>query len=222
METLVALERSNALRSARRLEVLTIAWVGAEAALGLVSAWRAHSVSLAAFGFDSLVELASASAVLWRLNQQRDAAQSARAEQRSLRFAAVCLLLLAAYVAVEAVREWIVGASTSMSMLGIIVTASAVVLMPMLAHAKQNVGIRLNSGALVADSRQALFCALQAAIVLLGLLVSRFAHVQHADSIAALLLVPLIVREGVRALRGESCGCSSSQCGIDPGLSGPG
>jgi divalent metal cation (Fe/Co/Zn/Cd) transporter len=222
LETLVALERSNALRSARRLEVLTIAWVGAEAALGLFSAWRAHSVSLAAFGFDSLVELASASAVLWRLNEQRDLAQSARAEQRSLRFAAICLLLLAAYVTAEAVREWVAGGSASVSMLGIVVTASAVVLMPALAHAKQSVGMRLNSGALVADSRQALFCALQAAIVLLGLLVSRWLHVKHADSVAALLLVPLIVREGVRALRGESCGCSSSQCGIEKGSSGPG
>jgi len=217
MESLIAIERASALRLARRLELLTIAWVGAEAVLGLFSAWRAHSVSLAAFGFDSLIELASASAVLWRLTQERDGAQRERAEQRSLRFAAICLLLLAVYVVVEALRELIAGASASLSMLGIAVTASAVVLMPVLARAKQNVGIRLNSGAMISDSRQALFCALQATIVLLGLLGNRWWHVQHADSIAALLLVPLIVREGVRAWRGESCGCASSQCSSGPG-----
>lgn len=214
---MIAIERVSALRLARRLEVLTIAWVGAEAFLGLLSAWRAHSVSLAAFGFGSLIELASASAVLWRLTQERDAAQRARAEQRSLRIAALCLMLLAGYVAFESLRELISGSSAALSLVGISITASAVLLMPLLARAKQNVGMRLNSGAMIADSRQALFCALQALIVLLGLLVSRWWHVQRADSIAALLLVPLIVREGVRALRGESCGCSSDHCSSGAG-----
>ncbi len=217
MQSLIAIERSSALRLARRLAILTMVWVGAEAVLGLLSAWRAHSVSLAAFGFDSLIELASAAAVLWRLTQERDAVRRARAEQRSLRFAAVCLLLLALYVAVEALRELITGPSASYSLLGIAVTASAVLLMPALARAKRNVGIRLNSGTMIADSRQAAFCAMQAAIVLLGLLANRWWHLPRADSIAALLLVPLIVREGVRALRGESCGCSGDQCSSSAG-----
>jgi divalent metal cation (Fe/Co/Zn/Cd) transporter len=213
VETGIAFERTSALRTARRLELLTIAWVGAEAGLGLLSAWRAHSISLAAFGFDSLIELASAAAVLWRLNQERDRAQSDRAELRSLRFSAICLLLLAFYVGLEATRALLTGSAASLSVLGIAVTASAVVLMPALARAKRSVGLRLNSGAMVADSRQALFCAMQAAIVLLGLLLNRWWHLPRADSIAAMLLVPLIVREGVRALRGQSCGCSSGHCG---------
>lgn len=213
METLLTLERASALRLARRLQTMTIVWVGVESAIGLFSAWRASSVSLAAFGFDSLVELASAAAVLWRLTQDHDALQRARAEQRSLRIAAGCLLMLGVYVAVEAIRGLIGGTDASFSLPGLAITASAVVLMPVLARAKGNAGMRLESGAMIADSRQALFCAIQAAIVLLGLLVNRWWHVPRADSVAALLLAPLIVREGIRALRGESCGCSSGTCG---------
>lgn len=215
MTTLIEIERTSALRLGRRLQWLTIAWVGAEAALGLVSAWRAHSISLAAFGFDSLIELASGAAVLWRLTQERDALQRARAEQRSLRLVAICLLALALYVAVGAVRGLLLGQGASLSLLGIGVSATAALLMPLLARAKQNVGIRLNSAAMIADSRQAVFCSIQASVVLLGLLVNRWWHLPQADSFAALLLAPLIVREGLRAWQGKGCGCASGQCEVE-------
>ena len=212
MQTMLEIERASAIRLARRLGLLTMVWVGAEALLGLISGWQAHSISLAAFGFGSLIELASAAAVLWRLQRERDARQREHAEQLSLRITAICLLVLALYVVMEAIRDILTGATASLSLLGLVVTASAVVLMPLLGRAKRNAAIRLDSGALLADARQADFCALQALIVLLGMLANHWWHVPQADSVAALLLTPLIVREGVRALRGKSCGCTSSQC----------
>ena len=209
MYAVAGTDRASTLRLGRRLELLTIAWAGTEAALGLLGAWRGRSISLAAFGFDSVIEVASAGALLWRLRMD-DPRQRVRAERMSLRFAAVCLLLLATYVAVEAVLELRIGASAAFNLLGIVVTASAVVLMPLLGRAKRVVGRRLNSTAVIIDSRQADFCALQALIVLLGLLVAHWWHVPAADGVAALLLAPLIVREAVRALQGESCGCSAT------------
>lgn len=208
MATSAAEQRSEALLRARRLTMLTLVWVGAEALLGLVSAWRACSVSLAAFGLDSLIELASAAVVLWRVGREANPQQRAHAEKVSLRVAAVCLLLLAVYVAAAAVHGLLAGTAATLSRMGLFVTASAVVLMPLLGRAKRRVGMQLGSSAMVADARQADFCAMQALVVLLGLLANHWWHLPQADSIASLLLVPLIVREGVRALQNKGCGCS--------------
>ncbi len=212
MSTASLIDRTSLIERGRSLEQITIAWAAAEAALGLWSAWQAHALSLAAFGLDSLIELISACALLWRLQHRADPAQQARAERISLRIAAVCLLMLAIYVTLGAMIALRSGASTSPNLLGIVVTMSAVLVMPVLARAKRRTAALLDSDALFADSRQADFCALQALIVLLGLAASRWLHIAIADEIAALVLVPLLVREGVRAFQGKSCGCTSSTC----------
>ena len=212
MQATIAAERAGALRLARRLELLTIAWAGAEAALGLWSARSSHSLSLAAFGFDSLIEMVSAAALFWRLQLENDPRRRQQAERVSLRIASACLLLLAAYVAIEAVRHLMRPAAESSTLLGIAITASAVILMPALGRVKRRAAMKLNSAALATDARQADFCALQALIVLLGLLAGRWWHITGADSVAALLLAPFIVREGVRALQGKSC-CGGAGCG---------
>lgn len=212
MSTASLINRPMLLERGQRLEQITIVWTAAEAALGLWSAWQAHALSLAAFGFDSLIELVSACALLWRLRHRTDPAQGARAERYSLRIAAGCLLLLAAYVIVAALIALRSHAFTTPNLLGIAVTASAVVVMPWLARAKRRTAALLDSDALFADSRQADFCALQALIVLVGLAATRWLHIAFADEIAALVLVPFLVREGVRALQGKSCGCTSGTC----------
>lgn len=204
--------RAGALQLAQRLELLTIAWAGTEATLGLWSAWFGHSLSLAAFGFDSLIEMVSAAALVWRLRMENDPRRREAAERVSLRIAAVCLLLLAAYVTVEAVRKLVHHGVEHPTMLGIAITASAVLFMPLLGRAKRRVAMRLNSAAMATDARQADFCALQSLLVLLSLLAAHWWHIPGTDSIAALLLVPLIVREGVRALQGKSCCGSGASC----------
>jgi divalent metal cation (Fe/Co/Zn/Cd) transporter len=88
--------------------------------------------------------------------------------------------------------------------------------MPLLARSKRRVAALLDSDAMLADSRQADFCALQALIVLLGLAATRWWNITWADSAAALLLVPLIAREGIRALQGKSCGCTGGTCPSSP------
>jgi divalent metal cation (Fe/Co/Zn/Cd) transporter len=208
MHAIEEIHHTRAVTLGRRLELLTIVWTAAEAGLGLWSAWQAHALSLAAFGLDSLIELASAAAMLWRLQHQHDPRRREHAEQRSLRVAAICLLALAAYVLIGAVLELRSGARATPNLLGIVVAASAVLLMPLLARSKRRVAALLDSDAMLADSRQADFCALQALIVLVGLVVTRWWDITWADSAAALLLVPLIAREGIRALQGKSCGCA--------------
>ncbi len=212
MEATMDTPRVSLLRLARRLELLTIVWAAVEASIGLWGARQGHSLSLAAFGFDSLIEMLSAAALLWRLRQENDPHRRAVAERVSLRIAAGCLLLLAAWVAFDAIRHLRSGDVSSPTPLGIAVTLSAVALMPALGRAKRHVALRLNSAAMVVDARQADFCALQALIVLLGLLAERLWRVPGIDSIAALLLLPLIAREGVRALQGKSCCGSGAGC----------
>lgn len=202
----------RAVSQGRRLEIATIVWAALETALGLWSAWQAHALSLAAFGFGSLIEFGSAAALLWRLQHEHDPVRRERAEQRSLRIAAIGLLLLAACTLGEAVQHLFSGAEAEPSGLGLFITASAVVLMPLLARGKRRVAARLDSDAMLTDSRQADVCALQALIVLLGIAALRRLQIRNADAIASLLLVPLIVREGIRGLQGQSCGCASNQC----------
>jgi divalent metal cation (Fe/Co/Zn/Cd) transporter len=208
MQATAEIHQARAVTLGRRLELFTIVVTAAEAALGLWSAWQAHALSLAAFGLDSLIELASAVALLWRLQHQNNPHRRELAEQRSLRIAAFCLLALAAYVLVGALLELRSGAPATANLLGIVITAAALLLMPLLARGKRRVAALLDSDAMFADSRQADFCALQALIVLLGLVAARWWNIRWADSVAALLLVPLIAREGVRALQGKSCGCT--------------
>jgi len=212
MQATAEIHHAKAVTLGRRLELFTIVVTAAEAALGLWSAWQAHALSLAAFGLDSLIELASAVALLWRLQHQNDPHRREFAEQRSLRIAAYCLLALAAYVLVGALLELRSGARATANLLGVFITAAALLLMPLLARSKRRVAALLDSDAMFADSRQADFCALQALIVLLGLVVTRWWNIRWADSVAALLLVPLIAREGIRALQGKSCGCTGGTC----------
>jgi divalent metal cation (Fe/Co/Zn/Cd) transporter len=185
----------------RRLEYLTIAWNSFEAIVALASGLMAGSVALVGFGLDSVIETASAAIVLWRFRG------SERREQTARRLVGVCFLLLAAYIAVESLRTLWTRAQPERSVPGILIAAAAIVVMPLLGRAKRRVAAQLNSRALHSDSRQADFCAYLSAILLAGLLLHAEFGWWWADPVAALVMVPIVVREGVQGLRGEACGC---------------
>jgi len=200
-----AAERSTLVARGRRLEYLTIAWNGFEAAVALASGVLAGSIALLGFGLDSLIEVASAAILLWRFQADADAQRRQHAERTAHRLVGVCFLLLAAYVAAEALRTLWVKASPERSLPGISIAVAAVIIMPLLGRAKRRVAAQLNSGALRADSRQADFCAYLSAILLTGLLLHALLGWWWADSAAALVMAPIIAREGVRGLRGKAC-----------------
>ena len=199
------LDRAAIARRGHNLELFTIGWAILEATIALVTAIKSHSVSLAGFGFDSLIEVVSGAALMWRMSHEMDHDRRHRAEHVSLRIAGVCLLLLAAYVSLEAVFNLVNHRTSETTWAGIAVTAAAIIFMPFLSRAKRKVGLALNSAAMMTDAKQTDFCMYQAMIVLFGLVAHATLGISWADSAAALLLVPLLIRAGSLSLRGEAC-----------------
>ncbi len=191
----------------RRLEYLTIAWNVFEAVVALVAGVLAGSVALVGFGLDSVIETLSAGILLWRLRSEDE-----RRERTARKLVGVCFLLLAVYVAVESIRALLIKAQPERSLPGILIAIAAVIVMPLLGRAKRRVAAQLNSGALHSDSRQADFCAYLSAILLAGLLLHAIASWWWADPVAALVMVPIIAREGVQGVRGKACECGPA-CG---------
>jgi divalent metal cation (Fe/Co/Zn/Cd) transporter len=206
MGTLISeVDRAGIVRRGRSLEIFTIVWAGFEAAIALFTAFKARSLSLTGFGFDSLIEMISGAALLWRLSHEMDEHRRHRAERISLQIAGTCLLVLGGYILIEASTNLANHRSSATSWAGILITSAALIFMPLLGRAKRKVGRALDSEAMMTDARQTDFCMYQAGIVLFGLLVHAILGISWADSAAALLLVPLLVRAGVLSLRGEIC-----------------
>ncbi|QHN02658.1 hypothetical protein FTO74_04195 [Granulicella sp. WH15] len=199
------LDRAAIARRGHYLELFTIGWAILEATIALITAMKSHSVSLAGFGFDSLIEVVSGAALMWRMSHEMDHNRRHRAEHISLRIAGVCLLVLAAYVSVEAVLNLMNHRASETTWIGIAVTTAAVVFMPFLSRAKRKVGRALGSTAMMTDAKQTDFCMYQAMIVLFGLVIHAIFGIGWADGAAALLLVPLLIRAGTLSLRGEAC-----------------
>ena len=200
-----ALERTALVARGRRLEYFTIIWNGFEAAIALVSGLLAGSVALVGFGLDSVIETISAGILLWRLRAEDDSLRRERRERTAHRLVGACFLLLAVYVAVESLRALWMKTVPERSVPGILIAVAAVVVMPLLGRAKRRVAAQMGSRALGADSRQADFCAYLSAILLAGLLLHALLGWWWADPVAALVMTPIIAREGVQGLRGEGC-----------------
>lgn len=202
---LEASERAAMLRRGRSLEYLTILWNCLEGIISIGAGLFAGSIALVGFGFDSLIEVSSGAALLWRLHLDAPERRE-RAERLALKFVGVSFLLLAAYVAFDAIKSLVERELPKVSYPGIGIAALSLVVMPYLARAKRRVAASINSRALRADSRQTDLCAYLSAILLGGLLLNAVAGWWWADPLAALVMVPIIAREGIEALRGEACG----------------
>ncbi|HKD83726.1 MAG TPA: cation transporter [Terriglobales bacterium] len=193
------------MRRGRELEYLTIAWNSFEEVVALVSGVASGSIALVGFGLDSVIETMSAGILIWRLRAVEDAE---RRERTARRLVGICFLLLAAYVAAESIRALWMKEQPERSVPGILIAVAAVIVMPLLGRAKRRVAAQLKSGALHSDSRQADFCAWLSGILLVGLLLHWLLGWWWADAVAALVMVPIIAREGVLAVRGVKCDCA--------------
>ena len=199
--------RALLVKRGKRLEWLTIGWNGLEGLVSLAAGLLAGSVSLVGFGFDSLIELTSGAALLWRISADADEERRERVERTSLRIVGGCFLALAAYLVVDSVKTLLHHESPERSPVGIAITAAAVVVMPLLARAKRNVAKQLGSAAMHADSKQSEFCMWLSGIVPVGLILNAAFGMWWADPAAALVMVPIIGKEGVEGLRAKECHC---------------
>ena len=207
--------RASLVKRGRRLEYFTIAYNSLEGLVALVAGLMAGSIALVGFGFDSLIEVTSGTALLWRLHSDADESRRERLETIALRIVGVCFLLLAAYLSYDSIKSLVWREAPHESIPGIILAITSLVVMPLLVRAKRQVARGIKSGALMADSKQTELCTYLSAILLAGLLLNALVGWWWADPVAALIMVPIIVKEGIEGLRGETC-CDDG-CGLPQG-----
>ncbi len=191
------------IRRGRLLEFFTIGWNLIEAFVAIGAGLVAGSTSLIGFGIDSIIESSSGIVLLWRLQEGE---RGEEREKFALKLVGVSFLLLAGYIAFDAVKSLMYFEPPQVSFVGIGLAVLSVIIMPLLALAKLKVAENLNSKAMKADSRQTDICAYLSAILLVGLSLNALFGWWWADSAAALLMIPIIVKEAFEALRGETCG----------------
>ena len=184
------------------IQGVTLAWMLVEFAVSAYAAATAHSPAMLAFGSDSLVELLSATVVLLQWIPSMSIS-----ERRASRTAGVLLFVLAFVVAAIAVVSLALRLRPATSYAGIAITIAALIAMPVLAFLKRREARRSKNAALAADAVQSATCAYLALIALAGLAINAAFHVAWFDSVAALVAVPILVKEGRSARQGHACGC---------------
>jgi len=204
-------ERPRLIRRAQRLAWFGIAWHVAEAAIAIAAGVAASSIALVGFGADSVIESVAGFVVLWLFAAPR--AGSARAERRAQQVIAISFYVLAAYIAVEAIRGLALANEPEASWVGIGLAAVTLVAMPPLAKAKERVATQLDSSATAAEGRQNMLCAYLSAALLVGLGANALLGWWWADPATALIIAAVAVREGRNSWRGESCSCCAPVTG---------
>ena len=189
-------------RAGREIEFLSIGWTALESIVGIIAGILAGSVALISFGIDSVIEVASSLVLVWRLS---DVSATVDREAFAHRLVGVCFLALAVYVSFEGVKDLLTHSTPRVSYFGIIYAAACVIVMPLLARAKRCAAANLQSDALHADSHQSDICACLAVILLGGLGLNAVFGWWWADPVAALCMVPIILREAISGLRGRPC-----------------
>ena len=203
-----SVERARLERRARRLAWGGNAWHVIEFAIAIGAGIAAGSVALVGFGLDSLIELAAGTVIVWLFTGGRLRAGEA-AERRAQRLIGVSFFLLAAYIAVESVRDLIGGSHPGTSWVGIGLAAVTAPSMPLLARAKRRVGRALDSRATEREGHQNQLCAYLSVALLVGLGANAVWGLWWADPLAALAIAGVAVREGVGSVRGDACdGCA--------------
>ena len=196
----------RAARWARRLAWISLVWMCIEGAVGLWQGVVTGSISLTGWALGSTVEGLASVIVVWRFTGARTLSETA--ERRAQRGVAVSFWLIAPYIAAQSVVDLLAGHRAEGSLIGIVLTAVALLEMPLLGYAKHKVGNRLDSGATVGEGTQNYLCAAQAAAVLLVLAITPFwSGDWWLDPVIGLGVAAVAVREGIEAWRGEDCGC---------------
>jgi len=189
---------------ARRIRLLvaaTITYNVIEAVVALAEGTRVSSSALIGFGLDSVIEVASAAAVAWQFSAKDPETR----EKAALRFIAFSFFALAAYVTVDAVLTLAGLQEARPSVIGIVLAALSLAIMPVLSLAQRRAGRELGSLSAVADSKQTLLCTYLSAVLLVGLVLNSLLGWSWADPIAALAIAAIAVREGINAWRGDPC-----------------
>lgn len=195
----------RAARWAVALSWISLVYMAVEGGVGVWQGLAAGSVALAGWGLASFVEGLASVVVVWRFTGARR--RSDAAEHRAQRLVALQFFVLAPYVAVESARTLAEGGHAEVTAIGMALTATSVVLMPVLGRAKHRLADRLGSGATAGEGTQNVLCGVQAAAVLIGLAANAAAGAWWLDPLIGLFIAFVAVREGREAWRGDACAC---------------
>lgn len=200
-------ERTILIRQAFRLEWLTIAWMVIEGAVAIGAGLAASSLTLMAFGIDSVIELASAGVLIWRLTVELRQGQafSERTERTASRIGGGLLFALAAYIVVGAAWSLWTRHGESFSLPGLIVALMAMPIMTLLARRKIAIATKLGSRAMRADAAEAITCGWLSLVVVVGLLADVALGAWWVDAVTSLAIVWFVIKEAREAWSGEDC-----------------
>lgn len=194
----------RAARYARWLAWASLAWMTAEGVIGLVAGFAAGSIALVGWALGSVIEALASVIVVWRFTGRRMLSETS--ERRAQQAVAVSFWLLAPYITIQAIRDLAYHHPATASVLGIALTASSVVIMPVLGISKHRLGQRLRSEATAGEGTQNLMCAAQAAAVLVGLaVIAVWPGGWPIDPVIALGIAAWSVWEGRQSWRGADC-----------------
>jgi divalent metal cation (Fe/Co/Zn/Cd) transporter len=201
-------QRERLIRQALRLEWLAVLWMAIEAAVAVWSGVMAHSLSLTAFGLDSVIELISAGVLIWRLSSELRLGReiSENIEQTARRIAGVLLVALAVYVVAAAGRSLWRGQGQAFSWPGLVIALLAIPVMLWLARRKRELAERLGSRALRADAAESVACLWLSLVVVVGFIAQLALGAWWIDAVASLAIVWFLASEGRAALSEEDDG----------------
>ncbi len=198
--------RSSLLKRGMLLEYFTIGYNAIEGFIAIGAGFSAGSIALVGFGLDSLIEITAGGALLWRLRKEArlgyaitDDDHSAM-ERRASLIVGLTFFLLALYILAEAGWKLLSGSAAEESTVGIIVAALSLAIMPVFAFSKQRVAKALGSKALASDAMETWVCSYLSLVLLIGLGLNAGFGWPWADPLAALAMLPLIIKEGWEAL----------------------
>jgi divalent metal cation (Fe/Co/Zn/Cd) transporter len=196
--------RTHLVRRGLWLNYFSIGYNVVEAVVSIGAGVVSGSVALFGFGIDSAIEVTSSGAAQWRLRADRDEITRHRIEARSLRIIGIAFLVLAAYITADSALTLWKREAPEKSFVGLAILILSVAIMPVLARAKHRVASEMQSSALKADAFQTSLCAWLSAMALVGVGLNALLGWWWADPLAALAMVPIIVKEGLSAVNGEA------------------
>jgi divalent metal cation (Fe/Co/Zn/Cd) transporter len=197
--TLTPERRERLHRRVRFIVAFTITYNVLEAVIAIWAGVLASSAALIGFGLDSVVEVLSAVAVAWQFTRR----DPERWEKATVRAIGLAFFALAAYVTIDAIVSLVSRDAPEHSPLGLGITALSLLVMPALAWYETRTGRELGSKSVLADAKQLMLCVYLSGAVFLGLMLNSLFGWWWADSVAALVVAALAVREGIEAWRGD-------------------
>jgi divalent metal cation (Fe/Co/Zn/Cd) transporter len=207
-------DRDRLIRQAKALSWLSLGWMAIEGAVAITAAITAGSVALLGFGVDSGIEGLASVIIIWRFTASRRVSE--HSEQRAQKLVAISFFLLAPYIAQDAIRTLIAGEHPSASWVGIGLSVSSILIMPVLGRVKQHIGTRLDSAATSGEGTQNMLCAYLAAGVLTGLVLNAAAGLWWTDPVVGIAIAALAINEGRDTWRGKGC-CTPAALPDSPG-----